>query len=393
MDKLEKYCVSNVSEILVPHFRMDLDDDDTPKEVRREPGFAVLDNIAEMATHTVSTERVKTLSRGQTHREGGWPKEIDPSEPQDTAKWRKRLDKDPQFSSVLKQLVSDVQQVIDQNNAIDMFEDYFAGESVDHQMHNLSASTISVFKDQVLDEDRRLVSRISWHPDAAVGRFLASYGRSPLASNNDDEVPRSSFIWDVQNPNSPLTELLTQSALTCAQYYPKNADIIASGTQSGLIVYYDLRQATKPVGTSKFETSHSRPVSDFVWLQSKTHSECVSSAADGQVLWWDIRNLSAPTDTCKLAVEPGSRPFGASSLEWMQEAGPTKYIVGCEEGIALMLSKKPKKPVELGGWFGSEEKGGHGRHYGPIWTIKRNPQHLKYFMTVGGNIHILVHIF
>jgi dynein intermediate chain 2, axonemal len=356
---------------------------DSPGDAKTS-AYAALDNIPEMDSHTVSTERVKTVNRGQSHKEGGWPKEIDPSEPQDTAKWRKRLDKDPQFSSVLKQLVTDVQSVIDQNNAIDMFENYFAGESVDHAMHNLSASTLAVFKDQVLEEDRRLVSKICWHPDPSVARFLASYIRSPLASNNDEEVPRSSFIWDAQNANLPLGELLTSSPLTCAQYLPKNPDIIASGTHSGLLVHYDIRQGWKPAGISNFENSHFCPVSDFAWLQSKTNSECVTSSVDGKVLWWDIRNLAAPTDSCQLAAQEGGRPFGASALEWLQEAGPTKYLVGTEEGIGLALNKKPKKAVELGGWFGSEEKGGHGRHYGPIWTIKRNPQHVKYFMTVGG---------
>jgi dynein intermediate chain 2 len=197
-------------------------------------------------------------------------------------------------------------------------------------------------------------------------------------------VPRSSFIWDAQNPNLPLGELLTSSPLTCAQYLPKIPEIIASGTHSGLLVHYDIRQGWKPAGTSNFENSHFCPVSDFAWLQSKTNSECVTSSVDGRVLWWDIRNLAAPTDSCQLAVQEGGRPFGASSLEWLQEAGPTKFLVGTEEGVALALNKKPKKAVEVGGWFGSEEKGGHGRHFGPIWTIKRNPQHVKYFMTVGG---------
>ena len=84
-----------------------------------------LDNIPELSSHAVSTERVKVSNRGQFHKEGGWPKEIDPTEPQDTAKWRKRLDKDPMFSGVLKQLVDTVKSTIDENNAIDMFQEYF----------------------------------------------------------------------------------------------------------------------------------------------------------------------------------------------------------------------------------------------------------------------------
>ena len=70
-----------------------------------QPETLTLDNIPSYASHTVSTERVKASNRGQIHKEGGWPKEIDPTEPQDTAKWRKRLDKDRAFGNVLENLV------------------------------------------------------------------------------------------------------------------------------------------------------------------------------------------------------------------------------------------------------------------------------------------------
>ena len=50
-----------------------------------------LDNIPKTSTHVVNTERIETKSRGMQHVEGGWPKEVDHTEAQDTAKFRKRL--------------------------------------------------------------------------------------------------------------------------------------------------------------------------------------------------------------------------------------------------------------------------------------------------------------
>lgn len=70
-------------------------------------------------------------------------------------------------------------------------------------------------------------------------------------------------------------------------------------------------------------------------------------------------------------------------MEWMQEAGPTKYLVGTETGMILSCQNKPKKPVEVTAWFGNEVKGGHGRHYGPAYGVRRNPFHVKYFLSVG----------
>jgi len=46
-------------------------------------------------------------------------------------------------------------------------------------------------------------------------------------------------------------------------------------------------------------------------------------------------------------------------------------------------NKKPKKEVEIGSWFGQPEKGGYGRHFGPVYAVKRNPFHVKYFLTIG----------
>ena len=344
-----------------------------------EPVSVILDNIPETSEHLVGTEQAPMASRGQVHREGGWPKEIDPSEAQDTAKWRKRLDKDPQFGSVLKQLVSEVQSAVDMNNTMSMFEDFFSGESPEHEMHTLSASTVAFYKDQVPDEYRRGVSKISFSPEGER-RFLASYSST---HSPDDDAPKSSFVWSVASPNAPLGELVTGSPLTCAHFYPKNADVIAGGTQKGLVQAYDLRTGWKPTAKSGFEKSHYSSVSEFVWLQSKTHSECVSVGGDGRVLWWDIRKLQEPTEICVLSLTEGGRPFGGVSLEWQQEAGPTKYLVGTEEGVIVALNKKPKKPTELGGWHGFEERGGHGRHAGPVLSVKRNPLHPKFFLSVG----------
>ena len=37
------------------------------------------------------------------------------------------------------------------------------------------------------------------------------------------------------------------------------------------------------------DLSHTEPVYDFAWLQSKTGTELMSLSTDGSVFWWDIR--------------------------------------------------------------------------------------------------------
>lgn len=32
--------------------------------------------------------------------------------------------------------------------------------------------------------------------------------------------------------------------------------------------------------------------------------------------------------------------------------------------------------MEIGTWFGSEDRGGYGKHFGPVYSVKRNPFHV-----------------
>ena len=350
-----------------------------------DPSLLVVDNIPPMSSHSVNTDRILTESRGQSHFEGGWPKEIDANEPQDTIKWRKRLDKDPQFQGAVAGLCTEMTSLLERNQTIDIFEEYFKGESAEAEMHSLTASTVALFKDQQQGGGGplRTVSRISWHPDSAGARFIASYSLLRFQKVDFESFPVPSYVWEVESPNTPVLELLPPSPLVVTQYYSRNADLVAGGLMDGRVCFFDVRTGSNPVIISTQASSHQDAVFDVSWIQSKTHSEAVSTSPDGRAIWWDSRNMSEPTEVCILTDGLGERQYGGCCIEWQQEAGPTKYLVGTEEGVALSLTKKPKKSVEVGGWFGAADHGGQFGHYGPIYSIKRNMFHPKYFMTVG----------
>ncbi len=56
----------------------------------------------------------------------------------------------------------------------------------------------------------------------------------------------------------------------------------------------------------------------------------------------------------------------------------TKYLIGTEQGTLIVANKKPKKPVQITNRYGYDN-----RHLGPIYSINRNLQFPKIFMTVG----------
>ncbi len=52
----------------------------------------------------VNTERFETESRGINHVEGGWPKDINPAEIEQTTRFKKKVEKDDAYINVIQNL-------------------------------------------------------------------------------------------------------------------------------------------------------------------------------------------------------------------------------------------------------------------------------------------------
>ena len=77
--------------------------------------------------------------------------------------------------------------------------------------------------------------------------------------------------------------------------------------------------------------------------------------------------------------------YGICSLEYRLDAGATKYLLGTESGdVLLLVDRKAKKDagstISVKQVFGGGES---GSHFGPVYSVKRNPLNTKYFLTVG----------
>ena len=135
------------------------------------------------------------------------------------------------------------------------------------------------------------------------------------------------------------------------------------------------RKSGSAVDASFIEKSHRDPVYAITWLQGKTLHECVSTSTDGMVLWWDIRKLGEPTETLTLEKGDGQL-LGGMSLEYSAAAGPTKFMVGTEQGTVLSCNRKGKSPSD-------RITNSYSGHHGPIYALHRNPFYPKYFLTIG----------
>ena len=116
--------------------------------ISRNPVHAEIQATSEMSEHYVNTEVKQTSSTGANHLEGGWPKDINPAEIEQVARYRKKVEKDENYVRVITDLAEICENVIRQNNAIDIYEEYFENfEDVDKSDATPRARTINLFRD------------------------------------------------------------------------------------------------------------------------------------------------------------------------------------------------------------------------------------------------------
>ena len=246
-----------------------------------------------------------------------------------------------------------------------------------------------IFKDP--NQIKRAATKIAWHPDQTELRVGVTYAMLRFQQMPKD-MPRESYIWNLNNPNFPEKTLLPSSPLCCMSFNNKSPEIIVGGSYNGSICFFDTRQGNssgviKPFKTSILEKSHHDPVYSVEWVVCKTGTECVSSSTDGRVLWWDWKeSAESPAETLIInesfpGADPDSEPknkvLGATSMCYNQDAGPLKYLLGTEQGYIMQAQKR--KTIDIQQRFGFDG----GKHHGPVYSISRNPGHSKYFLSVG----------
>uniref|UniRef100_I3N0G4 Dynein axonemal intermediate chain 2 n=1 Tax=Ictidomys tridecemlineatus TaxID=43179 RepID=I3N0G4_ICTTR len=74
--------------------------------VERNPVDTGVQCSASMSEHEANTERFEMETRGVNHVEGGWPKDVNPLELEQTIRFRKKVEKDENYINAIMQLGS-----------------------------------------------------------------------------------------------------------------------------------------------------------------------------------------------------------------------------------------------------------------------------------------------
>jgi len=87
-----------------------------------------------------------------------------------------------------------------------------------------------IFKDP--NQIKRSVTKIAWHPDASEPRVGVSYAQLRF-QQTPPNMPKQSYIWNLNNPNRPEKSLEAVSPLCTLTFNPKQADVIVGGSYNG----------------------------------------------------------------------------------------------------------------------------------------------------------------
>uniref|UniRef100_A0A8C7FK54 Dynein, axonemal, intermediate chain 2b n=1 Tax=Oncorhynchus kisutch TaxID=8019 RepID=A0A8C7FK54_ONCKI len=275
---------------------------------------------------SVNTDRFESETRVINHVEGGWPKDVNPQEMEQTVRFRKKVEKDKHYFSTIMQLV-------------------LKGRENPNKIKHTATS-------------------LSWHPDGSRKLAVAYSSLEFLKVSKDisynSDIRNIESQSGLQTRNDPKTCLST--GLSGIQP-PKDSHILVGGSYNGQITYWDTRK----------EHSHRDPVYKVIWLQSKTGTDTFSASKDGQVLGWDIRKMSEPTE--RLVLDPNKKcnldnALGVISLEFetTMVLRPQGLLVSCNQ-----KAKSPPEKIVLCTYSGP---------HGPIYALQKNTFFLKNFLTV-----------
>uniref|UniRef100_A0A1B6H019 Dynein intermediate chain 3, ciliary n=1 Tax=Cuerna arida TaxID=1464854 RepID=A0A1B6H019_9HEMI len=328
------------------------------------------------AEHDLNTIRAEYDQHSMNHAEGGWPKDINPLDIEQTMRFRKKVEKDEMYIHTVLQLSHPMEHCIFQNNAVNIYELYFTDDDQSALVERSKSRTVNVFRDP--SAHKRPIHHLSWSPDGgsrlAVTHCNLEFQRAPT------DLSTHSYIWQVENPNKPELVLQPTVPLVCLEYNPKDPHSLVSGLYNGQVAFFDTRRGGDPVELSSLAHSHRDPTHQVLWINSKSGTEFFSASSDGQVKWWDVRKLNEPMETLILDMTKGeeqslNRALGASCLEY-EPTIPTRFMIGTENGIVIAGNRKGKTPQEkLGATYKT--------HHGPIYALQRNPAFVKNFLTIG----------
>uniref|UniRef100_A0A2A4JLD2 Dynein intermediate chain 3, ciliary n=1 Tax=Heliothis virescens TaxID=7102 RepID=A0A2A4JLD2_HELVI len=362
---------------------MDPDKAEQRKYVLRNPISRECQMYLPKSEHTINTERVEMKSRSVDHSEGGWPKDVHYNIEEETIRYRRRIEREDTYIHAITTLAPKFLKFIKQNNAVEIYEQYFQGMEETLSSEKPTAKLNNLYR----DAEQRPVAGLCWTIEDDP-KLVVTYCSKVYPVKEPVNKTFHCFIWDLENPFTPHGEFLPPTACWDIACSPVNPAILVGGLDDGRVCVFDVRARAQPVSISPPHTANRDPITGILYIQSRLNNEFFISSSDGQCKWFDIRDLSEPMETLTMSVDVprGEEPTcsnaeGISSIQF-DRALPTRFLAGTETGLVLNINRKGKTPQDV-------ISGIYKAHKGPVRAVHRSPGITKMFLTCGDwTVHV-----
>ncbi|CAH1645485.1 unnamed protein product [Spodoptera littoralis] len=345
--------------------------------VVRNPVHCSTQVVLPKSEHEANTTIVEKRNQGMNHAEGGWPKEVHHDNEEETLRYRRRIERDDAYVHSVLTLAPRFEKFIYQNNAIDIYEQYFEGIEELLSFEKATAKLNNTYR----DPDFRPVAGLAWTIEEDP-KLVVSYSHKEYPVNEPVNKKFTCFQWDLENPHNPAVEFEPPAACWDLACSPTNPSIVLGGLEDGRVCVFDLCARDRCVSVSPPHTSHRAPVTGLLYIQSRHNSEFFSSSSDGLCMWHDLRNLSRPLDILFMSVNipqgdsiSYANTEGITSIHYDRTL-PTRFFAGTESGLVINVNRRGKTQEE-------KMSSVYNAHFGPVRAVHRSPCTSKMFLSCG----------
>ncbi|XP_055855184.1 dynein intermediate chain 3, ciliary [Episyrphus balteatus] len=324
---------------------------------------------------TALTENVTLATHGIAHLEGGWPKDVNILDEEQTLRHRKKIEREDAWGTQVIDLSKPTTENILQNCAVNIYEDYFYEIENMEIRSSFTSRPINVYHD--LFTPPRPIAQLDWCP-GNLKQILSVHTNTDYYPINDE--PNDFYIWDIENPLKVVSTFTGPTWTRKACFCPRDECLIAGGFTNGKVGIWDVRTGGQCIGLCPLEAAHREAVSAICWVHSKSNTEFYTGSLDGSIHYWDGRNLKNwymqfLLDPERTDKQLRTRSHGCTVLEF-EYTIPIRYIVGDDMGHVYVCNRKGVTPTET-------LILNYKLFSGPIRTIERNPFFVKNFLIVG----------
>nr|XP_021190185.2 dynein intermediate chain 3, ciliary [Helicoverpa armigera] len=351
--------------------------DDQKQYILRNPVHREVQATSSASENETNTALIIRHDQMIDHTEGGWPREVNPYNEDHVQRHRRRIMHEDNYIKSVQNLSNSLFHYVDQNNAIEMYETYYATMAEQDPVEKCSVRIANVFR----DEHQRPVACVKWTNEKNA-KLAVAYCVKTCVLEPKLNLITDCYIWDVHRQTEPVYVL--QPDYPCWQLAcsPSTPELLICGLEKGIVSVFDVRVGKNAVSSTSVYNSHREGITSILYIQSRTYSEFFTGSSDGECLWWDLRNLKYPQERLPVSVRfaPNEVPNlnnaeGVSTLEF-DKGLPTKFLCGTETGLVINANRMGRTHSDIlsSFWYA---------HDGSVETVERSPCTFRMFLTCG----------